>query len=142
MAEGNPFSEWLELQLELQRDVFDDPRVIAEDDQWRSSFMLWNAWAATDEIHEAMREVGWKPWATSRHLNSEAFIEELADAMHFIGNLTLACAINRHEDPKTLALMLWSKYQDKVEENIRRQREGYDGRKVTDVTRFQSPDDH
>jgi dUTPase len=171
MAGDNPFSEWLELQLELQRDAFIDPRTLWDQEEERSRFLLWNAFAACDEVHEAMQEVGWKPWASSRHLNNESFLEELVDALHFLANMVLAAAINEHEDPKVLAKILWLKYQAKVEKNIQRQLEGYDGvqgkcpvckretyqlgdgsgvvvemcrihGKVRDVTRVQSPDDH
>ena len=127
MEDGNPFSAWLELQLELQRDVFVDPRIFSEDEEGRADFLIWNAFAATDELHEAMQEVGWKPWASSRHLNSEEFLEEIVDALHFIGNMVLAASINRHEDPKVLAVMLWQKYQQKAEKNMQRQLLGYDG---------------
>lgn len=135
MAEGkrsyawnanNPFQTWLELQLKLQQEVFVDPRHI-EDEEMRSEFLLWNAFAATDEIHEAMQEVGWKPWATSRHLNNAAFIGEIVDALHFIGNMILTAAESRDETPESLASKVWSEYQNKVQKNIQRQLWGYDG---------------
>jgi dUTPase len=127
MADDSPFAAWIELQLELQRDAFVDPRTLWDRPEERSAFILWNAFAACDEIHEAMQECGWKPWATSRHLNTEEFLEELVDALHFIANMVLAAAINQHEDPKVLAKILWLKYQAKVEKNLQRQLEGYDG---------------
>ena len=124
----NPFQAWLELQLELQVEAFHaDPRFLSDSPEDRAQFVLWNAFAATDEIHEAMQEIGWKPWASSRHLNSEEFLGELVDALHFIGNMILAAAVNQHETPETLARILWSKYQDKVQINIDRQLVGYDG---------------
>lgn len=46
--------------------------------------------ACCHELHEALDEVGWKPWATSRHLHREAFLGELIDAFHFFMNLWLA----------------------------------------------------
>jgi hypothetical protein len=124
----NPFQQWLELQLELQVLAFNsDPRELCESPNLRAEFMIWNAFAAEDELHEAMQEIGWKPWASSRHLDDEAFLGEIVDALHFIGNMVLACAINRFETPEVLSKMLWMKYQEKVKVNIDRQREGYDG---------------
>lgn len=127
MTTGNPFEAWLNLQLMLQQEVFVDPRIFADDEEGRADFMTWNHSAAIIELGEAMQEVGWKPWATSRHLNSEEFLGEIVDALHFIGNMVLAAAINRHELPETLAKMLWMKYQEKVDKNIQRQLLGYDG---------------
>lgn len=126
MTESNPFSAWIALQLELQRTMFKDPRDIEDPDE-RASFLIWNAFAATDELHEAMQEVGWKPWATSRHLNSEEFLDELVDALHFIANMVLVASINKFEEPETLGILLWEKYKQKVKINMERQIAGYDG---------------
>lgn len=43
--------------------------------------------ACVAELMEAMEETGWKPWATSRHVNVEAFRSELVDAFRFWLNL-------------------------------------------------------
>lgn len=75
--------------------------------------------ALTDELHEALGEVGWKPWATSRHINEEEFKGELIDALHFLMNLCLVVGMGPHE--------VWQKYVAKNERNFARQREGYDG---------------
>ena len=45
--------------------------------------------ALQDELHEALGEVGWKPWATSKHFNEDAVKGELVDAFHFFMNLCL-----------------------------------------------------
>jgi hypothetical protein len=127
VLELNPFHAWLALQLELQKQVFRDPRGMEPED--RANFMIWNAFAAEDELHEAMQEVGWKPWATSRHLHDTAFIKEIVDALHFIGNMILAAAESSHQTPEQLAVRVWTEYQNKVQVNIQRQLDGYDGRK-------------
>lgn len=75
--------------------------------------------AATDELHEALAEVGWKPWATSRHVNREAFVGELVDVLHFIVNLWLAVGATPEE--------IQDRYQHKADKNAKRQAEGYDG---------------
>lgn len=43
--------------------------------------------ACIKELGEALDEVGWKPWASSRHINVEAFRSELIDAFRFWLNL-------------------------------------------------------
>lgn len=75
--------------------------------------------ALLDEAHEALAEIGWKPWATSRHMNRDAFVSELVDAWHFLMNLLLAAQVKPHE--------FFSLYIAKNEKNAKRQREGYDG---------------
>lgn len=82
-------------------------------------FLTWNSFALEDEIHEAMAETGWKPWATSKHINQEAFHGELVDAFHFFMNLCLASGLT--------AELLFDGYNKKLAKNIARQREMYDG---------------
>ena len=43
--------------------------------------------ACITELTEALGEVGWKPWASSRHINVEGFRAELIDAFRFWMNL-------------------------------------------------------
>lgn len=43
--------------------------------------------AATDELHEALAEVGWKSWSKTKHINRDAFVSELIDTMQFLMNL-------------------------------------------------------
>jgi hypothetical protein len=123
-----PFEEWLKLQLQLQVYTYQqDPRELEGKDC--TDFLMWNAFAATDELHEAMQEIGWKPWASSRHVNSELFLEEVVDALHFIGNMVLAAAMDRRETPEQLAKILWVMYTKKLKINADRQVQGYDGLK-------------
>lgn len=77
------------------------------------------ALALTDEIHEALNETGWKPWATSNHINADAYKAELVDAWHFFMNLMMVTGMTMEE--------LYEGYLRKREVNIRRQEEGYDG---------------
>jgi dimeric dUTPase (all-alpha-NTP-PPase superfamily) len=71
------------------------------------------------ELQEALDEVGWKPWATSRHVNEEAFKGELVDAWHFFMNLCLVANMGPQE--------LYDRYLAKRQKNIARQVAGYDG---------------
>jgi dUTPase len=119
----NPFRSWLSVQRELQIEGYGrDPIRLGLYD--KIDFLIWNMWACEDELHEAMREVGWKPWATSRHFNREAFVEEIVDVLHFVGNMLLTAGVLGVED---LAIEVWDKYQKKAAINLERQRVGYDG---------------
>ncbi len=123
------------MQRELQIDAFDlDPAALTGDA--RAQFATWNAWALVDELKEAMDEVGWKPWASSRHFNRELFINEIVDVLHFVGNLLLLASQNPAStlaeygtvvNVHVLADTVWKQYQLKHDENLRRQREGYTG---------------
>lgn len=75
--------------------------------------------ALQDELHEALGEMGWKPWSTSRHFNTEAVQGELVDAWCFLMSLMLLAGLD--------APTLYRKYQDKMAINHKRQDAGYDG---------------
>lgn len=75
--------------------------------------------AALDELHEALGEVGWKPWATSRHINLESFRSELIDVWHFLMNLFLHAGMTGDDITRL--------YIEKQTKNRARQRNGYDG---------------
>ncbi len=106
-------------QEELQRNAYGKSPLEIEDDEERVRFIKDMVLAAEDELHEALAEVGWKPWATSRHINEEAFKGELVDLFHFFMNLCLVVKMTPQE--------LHERYAEKRERNIKRQQEGYDG---------------
>ena len=108
----------LEAQEELQKSSYgNSPRTLSGAEQ--VEFIRWNVLALEDELHEALAETGWKPWATSRHVNREAFVGELVDAFHFFMNLMLVVGSDADE--------LFTKYAAKRARNAQRQAEGYDG---------------
>lgn len=112
------FTSWLNSTLDLQRSAYDvDPPYLEGDE--RADFIRWNVLAATDELHEALGEVGWKPWATDRYFNRDAFVGELIDVMHFIANLLVTAGVTGDE--------LSQKYHSKQSRNRYRQEVGYDG---------------
>lgn len=48
----------------------------------------------TDELHEVLAEVHWKPWKDKRGIKDlTAYREEMADVLHFILNLYLAAGL-------------------------------------------------
>lgn len=78
-----------------------------------------NVLAAEDELHETLSEISWKPWAKSEYFNREAYLGELVDVLHFVGNLLAGAGITDEE--------LNAAYLEKMERNRQRQREGYTG---------------
>ena len=113
------------LQYELQSESFGvDPLRLTDEE--RIEFIRWNVLALTDELHELLQEVGWKPWATSRHVNEPEATGELVDALHFFMNLLLAVA-PRGSTPEDVAAETARRYLAKRKVNAARQRDGYDG---------------
>ena len=121
-------SMMLEMQRELQLKMPPPNRVPADlrgDD--RATFMVWNAYALFDEVHEALDEMGWKPWATSRHLNAEPMLKEMVDAFHFFMNMLLVIGGEMGWSIEQLADEFTKRYIAKNAVNAERQKEGYDG---------------
>ncbi len=108
----------LNSQRELQKKHFKtDISQLTEDE--RAQYIRDMSLALTDELHEALNETGWKPWATSRHFNREAFIGEMIDVLHFWCNLILLANVGERE--------IVDAYCAKAEKNAKRQMAGYDG---------------
>lgn len=89
----------LDHMLELQKDVenrwgrLPDPANGAEVSRYIREVVL----CATDELHEVLAEVNWKPWKESVGIkNLDNYREELADVMHFILDLYLAAGLTGH----------------------------------------------
>lgn len=114
-------NDLLALQDKLQiRITGNTPTTLLPDDPEEAiKFITWNVLAMTDELHELLNEVGWKPWATSKHVNIEAAQGELVDVFHFFMNLALVLGMNGDD--------LSNAYLAKRLKNLKRQDEGYDG---------------
>ena len=108
--------EMFEHQLKFQQRFGEFP---PPDPKQLMAAITTQAYALTDEIHEATGEVGWKPWASSNHVNRAAYLGELVDAWHFFMNLCLLVNITPEE--------LYAGYMDKIQVNHKRQDDGYDG---------------
>jgi hypothetical protein len=77
---------------------------------------------ALNELNEALGESGWKPWASSRHLNVEAFRGELIDMFRFWLNLVYISGMS--------ADGVMTKFMESLDKTNNRIANGYDG--VTD----------
>lgn len=110
--------DMLELQNDLQTKAYGMEPLQLEGEE-RIQFFKDMKLALEAELQEAMDEMGWKPWATSKHWNEEAVKGELIDAWHFFMNLLLVAGMTPDE--------LYSRYVAKRTKNIKRQEHGYDG---------------
>jgi len=108
----------LNAQRNLQKNSYGvDISTLNEED--RAKYIRDMSLALTDELHEALNETGWKPWATSRHFNRQAFLSEMIDVLHFWCNLVLLTNVSEAE--------ILDAYFAKAEKNAKRQLEGYNG---------------
>ena len=89
----------LKLQTELQiRYTGDHPALLQGDAQ--KDYIRTMVLACTDELHEALREIPWKPWSKRTEWTNDEqdrFKDELVDAWHFMMNLMLAVDMNAEE---------------------------------------------
>lgn len=105
-------------QADLQKSM-PTGEITAMTNEQRLEFVRWNVLALEDELHEALAETSWKPWATAQFFNHEEFKNELVDALHFFVNLCLTGGITSDE--------LFDGYRQKRRRNEQRQKEGYTG---------------
>lgn len=116
----------LEMQLRLQKEKMKDGDPQQLEGEAMATFVTWNAWACSDELHEALQEVGWKPWVSSRHINQPSFNREMVDAFHFFMNLLLIA--NPGLTPAEIAMEFTKLYIAKNAVNAARMDAGdYDG---------------
>lgn len=114
----NVMQDMLDMQRSLQiKSYGQDPLELGNEELM--DWIRWNVLACEDELHEAMAESGWKPWATSNHINKEAFFHEMIDAWHFFMNLLLVTGYSAND--------FYRAYIDKHHLNAKRQADGYDG---------------
>ena len=119
VPEPSQLQKMLNAQRELQIEAYGkDPTLLNGDE--RADFIRWNMLALNNEIlGEALDETGWKPWATSRHINQQAFHGEMVDGWHFFMNLMLVSGMTADD--------LERGYYLKRAKNAKRQVDGYDG---------------
>lgn len=114
----NVMDSMLDMQRNLQIDSYGvDPLELKGEELM--DWVRWNTLALEDELHEALGETGWKPWATSNHIDKEAFFHEMIDAWHFFMNLMLITGYSAQD--------FYRAYCEKHNLNAIRQKNGYDG---------------
>jgi hypothetical protein len=115
-------TEMITAQLKLQDTLGTNPLGMSVEE--RVAYLKDQYIALIKELGEAMDELGWKPWATSRHINESAAFGELRDAWQFLTNMMLAVT---GDTPENLAQRLETELYAKHEVNVQRATEGYDG---------------
>lgn len=121
-------ADMLQAQRALQVDSFGlDPCALEGEEL--AEFIRWNQQALVAETFEMLDEVGWKPWASSRHVNVDPLRKEMVDAIHFFMNILLAAhGPDVLEYGETwLSDLFYLDYLSKREVNAERQANGYDG---------------
>lgn len=106
-------------QLQLQQ-LINGYALSKQDNDTRINNIKENVLACTAELHEALNEVGWKAWATTRHINQENLQKEIIDAFHFLLNLALHAGMDSQE--------FFRRFVEKNDLNYARQSIGYDGK--------------
>lgn len=111
--------QWLASTRKLQQEAFgvDYETLVGNE---LADYVTYNSCALSDELHEFLGEIGWKPWASPRGwVNRENAVGELVDLGHFFANLLNAIGVTDAE---------WeSAYRKKQQINRDRQKNGYDG---------------
>jgi len=122
VTEEELFADRLEEMLRLQallqeRFVGAHPRHLTKDNL--KDYVRTMVLACTDELHEALREVPWKPWSAAVFTSEmeDRYKDELVDAFHFFMNLMLVVNMSADE--------LFSRYLRKHEVNHGRIDDGY-----------------
>jgi NTP pyrophosphatase (non-canonical NTP hydrolase) len=90
----------LDHMLDMQREVESawNRNVDTENPEAVSAYIRDVVLCATDELHEVLGEVNWKPWKNSRGIkNLEKYREEMADVLHFVLDLYLAAGLTGRE---------------------------------------------
>jgi hypothetical protein len=105
-------------QAEFQRSINAHPETM-EDPEELIQYIKDMRLALEDELAEMFQEIGWKPWASSRHIDYPAARSELRDAFQFFMNLCFALKMGPEE--------LIAGVFEKLEKNYARAEAGYDG---------------
>lgn len=123
--------QFLDMQLQLQVKMAEanptqEGNPYAMTDEKLAQFLTWNVTALNSELSEMLNEVGWKPWASSRHLNYPEALHEMVDAFHFFLNIMLAIGAWTDTPIDEIASEFSGYYQEKNAKNLQRQVDGYD----------------
>lgn len=123
--------DFLQMQRRLQRQMGEASGVTKDpydmDPDELAQFITWNMTALIKELSEATDELGWKPWASSRHINMVPALYEMVDAWHFFLNMLLAIGAWGKATPGWITAEFEQYYREKNARNLQRQVEGYDG---------------
>jgi len=124
---------WLESTAELQEKTYEYPlKNMARGAEEGAppqyagplaKYIMWNSFAATQELAEMNVEYSWKPWATDLpFINRQRILDEIIDVEHFLGNILVGMGVTDDEHEAA--------YKAKQDKNRRREASGvYSARK-------------
>lgn len=110
--------EMIDLQAKLQSETYGKDISKLDMCEKIEAYRI-NMMALQDELHEALNEMSWKPWAKAEYFNDDRVQQELVDAWHFFMNLMIISGMDAEK--------LHLRYLAKRKVNIKRQEDGYDG---------------
>lgn len=110
--------EMIDLQAKLQSETYGKDISKLDTREKIEAYRI-NMMALQDELHEALNEMSWKPWAKAEYFNDGRVQQELVDAWHFFMNLMIISGMDAEK--------LHLRYLAKRKVNIKRQEDGYDG---------------
>ena len=110
--------EMIDLQAKLQSETYRKDISKLDTREKIEAYRI-NMMALQDELHEALNEMSWKPWAKAEYFNDDRVQQELVDAWHFFMNLMIISGMGAEK--------LHLRYLAKRKVNIKRQEDGYDG---------------
>lgn len=118
----------LRAQRKLQEGYADGDPWLIQEREHKIAFIRQQHTNMVVEGVEALNEVGWKPWGTSRHINALSSMKELVDHWHFVINWLFVLAGELDlEDEEQLATLFTQLYFEKNGINHDRQKGDYDG---------------
>ena len=106
----------LNFMLSLQRNIEGvwGRQVDPDDPEAVSKYIREVVLCATDELHEVLAEVHWKPWKDSVGIKDiDKYREEMADVLHFILDLYLAAGLSGRD----IILDYMAKHYENLERN-------------------------
>jgi len=118
LANGDRLARMLNQQRALQRRINGYDANDQTVEQRIANFKI-SMFALMAELYEAVDEMGWKEWATSRHFNASRVQNEIVDAWHFFMNLVTLSGMSADD--------LYDGYMRKLAVNHKRRDDGYDG---------------
>lgn len=112
-------SDSLGMMMKMQRTLDEkfDRFPPLDDGSAVSQYIRDTVLCATDELHELLHEVHWKPWKNPEGIKDRGrYVEELTDVLHFVLGLYLVAEVTPEELYESYVMKnhenLWRRYQD------------------------------
>jgi len=124
----NLFQDWLKETASLQQECYGADYSVfhsnePDDINTTIEYIRWNMLAIDDELAEMRQAISWKPWQHDEpYIDRDELVKEAVDVLHFVANIICAAGATDAELDKI--------YQEKMNKNRARQRDGYKVREL------------